>query len=56
MPNVDWVIHKVINEIGPGGIVNAHTHGMERYGQVDFQLALPFTLEKSLKQNAFNTC
>jgi hypothetical protein len=41
MNKVDWIIHAVIGSIGPGGIVNSHTHGMKRYGHLDFQLVLP---------------
>lgn len=41
MQNIDWEIHAVIGVSGPGGIVNSHTHGMERYGHLDFQLVLP---------------
>ncbi len=38
----DWMIHYVINDIGPGGIINAHTHGMDIYDHLDFQVVLPF--------------
>lgn len=47
----DWIIHLVANGIQckdcgevencfPNGICNAHTHGMEKYGHVDFQMVL----------------
>lgn len=40
---VDWVIHYVIDceGEGEGGIVNIHTHGMENYSHINFQLVLP---------------
>lgn len=38
---MDWIIHYIINDVGPGGIINAHTHGMEKYGHLDFQVVLP---------------
>ena len=39
MQKVDWIIHAVF-EYGPGGTKNNHTHGMERYGHLDFQMVL----------------
>lgn len=50
-PEIDWIIHCVANgamcaacgkvENGfPPYICNAHTHGMERYGHMDFQVVL----------------
>ncbi|MDO4274132.1 MAG: DUF4262 domain-containing protein [Eubacteriales bacterium] len=39
-----WNIHYVINTIGPGGIINAHTHGMNVYGHKDFQVVLNFPI------------
>ena len=41
MGNINWIIHAVMDSPGPGGIVNSHTHGMEQYGHLDFQLVLP---------------
>jgi len=43
MKKVDWTIHQVIDDKGPGGIINSHTHGMERYHHPDFQLVLPIS-------------
>jgi len=40
MKKYDWNIHYVIDSRGPGGIVNSHTHGMEEYDHLDFQLVL----------------
>lgn len=47
---IDWVIHLVANgacdecgEIETGFLpymCNAHTHGLERYGHLDFQMVL----------------
>jgi len=37
----DWVIHYVFDDNGIGGIVNIHTHGMDKYNHPDFQLVLP---------------
>jgi hypothetical protein len=49
-PKIDWIIHMVTNgacdECGKAEdsllpyACNAHTHGMERYGHLDFQLVL----------------
>jgi len=36
----NWIIHTIIGAYGPGGTVNSHTHGMEKYGHPDFQLVL----------------
>jgi len=41
MEKIDWIIHHVIDQSGPGFTINAHTHGMERYGHMDFQLVFP---------------
>ena len=41
MGNINWIIHAVMDAASPGGIVNSHTHGMEQYGHLDFQLVLP---------------
>ena len=48
--NIDWIIHLVANgacdECGKEGTgflpyaCNAHTHGMEKYGHLDFQIVL----------------
>lgn len=40
MNKVNWIIHYVIGNYGPGGCINAHTHGMEKYGHLDFQCVL----------------
>ena len=51
MPKIDWIIHLIANgvvcedcgkvESGfPDYICNAHTHGMEQYGHLNFQLVL----------------
>lgn len=37
---IDWIIHLIIDAYGPGGTVNNHTHGMEKYNHLDFQLVL----------------
>lgn len=47
MKKVDWKIHLIIDQFGPGGTVNRHTHGMERYGHLDFQVVLNFRPEES---------
>lgn len=44
--NVDWIVHYVLDQYGPGGICNGHTHGMEKYGNLDFQIVLPISPEK----------
>ena len=47
----DWIIHMVANGVAceecgemeepfPDYICNAHTHGMEKYGHLDFQMVL----------------
>lgn len=36
---MDWIIHAVW-EFGPEGTSNNHTHGMEKYDHLDFQLVL----------------
>ena len=50
-PKINWIIHCVANgACGEGGFedcmlpktCNAHTHGMEQYGHLDFQLVLRF--------------
>lgn len=51
MPNIDWIIHLVANGAECKGcgktessflpyLCNAHTHGMEKYNQPDFQMIL----------------
>lgn len=44
-PNIDWIIHMVYTTDEPGNqfieyACNAHTHGMERYNHMDFQMVL----------------
>jgi len=48
MRKVDWVIHYIISCCGPGGIVNIHTHGMDRYDHLDFQLVLPLVKKQAM--------
>lgn len=39
----DWIIHQVIdswNEAPDSMMLNAHTHGLEKYGHMDFQVVL----------------
>ena len=51
MPNIDWIIEILANGVHcatcgkvenhyPDYICNAHTHGMAKYGHMDFQLVL----------------
>ena len=51
MPEIDWIIHMVANgvyraECGkvensfPEYICNAHTHGLEKYGHLNFQMVI----------------
>lgn len=47
MKKFDWLVHYVINTYGPGGITNAHTHGMKWYNHMDFQIVLPVSMEQS---------
>lgn len=42
---INWIIHYIIDSVGPGGIINTHTHGMERYQHSDFQVVLNFPCE-----------
>ena len=42
MKPIDWIIHFITDHYGLGGTINSHTHGMERYGHMDFQLVLPY--------------
>lgn len=35
---VDWIIHGVCD----GQFINFHTHGMEQYSHMDFQVVLPY--------------
>lgn len=37
----DLIIHLLLNPVGPGGMINIHTHGMEKYDHMDFQLVFP---------------
>ncbi len=38
---VDWIIHYVFDNPGPYPyLCNAHTHGMEKYHHLDFQMVL----------------
>ena len=48
MGKVDWVIHMVVGDYGLGGIVNSHTHGMDNYNHMDFQLVLPLGKEQTM--------
>lgn len=43
---VDWMIHYVLDQHGPGNICNGHTHGMENYGHLNFQIVLPIVQEQ----------
>lgn len=54
-PKIDWIIHCVANGVACNDCgktedcmlpetCNAHTHGMERYGHLDFQIVLRFDL------------
>lgn len=43
--DIDWIIHYIIGDAGPGGIINAHTHGMEKYHHLDFQVVLNYPPE-----------
>jgi len=52
MKKIDWIIHTVPLE-GPEGFFNSHTHGMEKYGHLDFQLVLP--LHPQLTAEILNT-
>lgn len=38
---MDWIIHYIIDQPGPFPyLCNAHTHGMENYEHLDFQMVL----------------
>lgn len=37
---ITWIIHYIIDAVGPGGMINTHTHGMNAYGHLDFQVVL----------------
>ena len=39
MQSIDWIIHAVF-DYGPKGTRNSHTHGMEKYNHLDFQVVL----------------
>ena len=41
MKKANWVIHYILGDYELKGLVNIHTHGMERYDHLDFQLVLP---------------
>lgn len=43
MKKIDWLIHHVFNEIPRQYIINNHTHGMEKYNHMDFQMVLDIT-------------
>lgn len=56
-PKIDWTIHLVMNgavcercgKVTDGFVpysCNAHTHGMEKYGHMDFQLVLNLPTEE----------
>lgn len=49
---VDWIIHYVFGETDRKGHVNIHTHGMEKYGHLNFQIVLP--IEQGLAKNLLN--
>lgn len=40
VPYIDWIIHCVTN--GVSDACNAHTHGMNRYNHLDFQMVLNY--------------
>ena len=40
VPYIDWMIHCVTNDVCDA--CNAHTHGMNRYNHLDFQLVLNY--------------
>lgn len=40
MKKIDWMIHYVVDEAECPYLVNAHTHGMEKYNHQDFQFVL----------------
>ena len=55
--NIDWIIHccrngivcSECNEVENGfleNMCNAHTHGMSKYGHMDFQLVIQYSDEK----------
>jgi len=46
MKKMDWVIHFIIDQYGPGGTVDNHTHGMEKYNHLDFQVVLNYKKEE----------
>jgi len=47
-PNkIDWTVHRVIDDYGSGNSANAHTHGMENYNHLNFQLVIPIHPEQA---------
>ena len=44
-PKYNWQIDYVFGLEEQGDVINAHTHGMENYGHLDFQIVIPFRLE-----------
>ena len=43
---MNWIIHSIINQAGPFPyLCNAHTHGMENYEHLDFQMVLNLPTE-----------
>lgn len=38
--NINWIVHHVFGYDPSGNFANNHTHGMEQYGHLDFQLVL----------------
>lgn len=38
--NINWIIHHVFGYDAAGNFANNHTHGMEQYNHLDFQLVL----------------
>ena len=43
---MNWIIHYIIDDHGPfPNLCNAHTHGMEEYNHLDFQVVINFPAE-----------
>lgn len=40
MSKVDWIIHGVAGEDMLSGMVDAHSHGLDRYGSRELQVVL----------------
>lgn len=46
MEKIDWIIHYVFDQPGPyEHLCNAHTHGMEHYKHLNFQVVINFPQE-----------